>query len=162
MRVTAPRGRSIASASARPVGGSSLPAPYGTLGYGVPAGIGAAFAARSATVVCLTGDGGIGYSLAELETAARYGIALTVIVLNNSALGWSRHYDRHFYSYEGATRFSDVDYAAVARGLGCDGFRVTTEDELTAAIAKAMGSTGTTLIDAVTDPDARPPVDMFD
>ena len=138
------------------------PSAYGTLGYGLPAAIGAAFAAPSASVVCLTGDGGIGYSLAELETAARYGVALTVIVLNNSALGWSRHYDRHFYGYEGETRFTDVDYAAVARGLGCDGFRVTTEGELTAAIAKAMGSTSTTVIDAVTDPDARPSVDMFD
>ena len=87
---------------------------------------------------------------------------MTVIVLNNSALAWSRQYDRHFYGYEGETRFIDVDYAAVARGLGCDGIRVTTADELAPAIAKAMASATTTVIDAVTDPEARAPVDMFD
>jgi len=138
------------------------PSAYGTLGYGFPAAIGAKLASPSSTVVCITGDGGFGYSLAELETAARCGIAVTVIVLNNSALAWSRQYDRHFYGYEGETRFADVDYAAVARSLGCDGIRVTTANELAPAIAKAMASATTTVIDAVTDPEARAPVDMFD
>jgi acetolactate synthase-1/2/3 large subunit len=138
------------------------PSAYGTLGYGFPAAIGAKLAAPSSTVVCVTGDGGFGYSLAELETAARYEIAVTVIVLNNSALAWSRQYDRHFYGYEGETRFTDVDHAAVARGLGCEGIRVTTADGLAPAIEKAMASGTTTVIDALTDPDARAPVDMFD
>ena len=137
------------------------PSAYGTLGYGFPAAIGAKLASPSSWVVCITGDGGFGYSLAELETAARCHIAVTVIVLNNSALAWSRQYDRHFYGYEGETRFIDVDYAAVARGLGCDGIRVTTADELAPAIAKAMASATTTVIDAVTDPEARAPVDMY-
>ena len=138
------------------------PSAYGTLGYGFPAAIGAKLAAPSTSVVCVTGDGGFGYALAELETAARYGIAVTVIVSNNSSLAWSRQYDRHFYGYEGETRFTDVDYAAVARGLGCAGSRVTTEDELAAALAEAIDGPSTAVIDAITDPDARPPVDMFD
>jgi acetolactate synthase-1/2/3 large subunit len=138
------------------------PSAYGTLGYGFPASIGAKLASPTSTVVCVTGDGGFGYALAELETAARYKIGVTVIVLNNSSLAWSRQYDRHFYGYEGETRFAEVDHAAVARALGCDGFRVTSEEELTAALAKATASSTTTVIDVITDPQARPPVDMFD
>jgi acetolactate synthase-1/2/3 large subunit len=113
-------------------------------------------------VVCITGDGGLGFSLGELETAARTGIAITVVVLNNGGFGWSRHYDRHFYDYEGQTNFADVDHAAVARALACEGHRVTTDEGYTAALEKALASQTTVVIDAVIDPDARPPVDMFD
>ena len=138
------------------------PGAYGTLGYGLPAAMGAKLAAPTARVVCLTGDGGLGFSLAELETAARCGIAVTVIVLNNAALAWSAHYDRHFYGYDGATRLGDVDHAAVARALGCDGIRVTTASGFAGALAEATASSRTTVIDVLTDPEARPPVDMFD
>lgn len=138
------------------------PGGYGTLGYGLPAAIGAKLATPSASVVCITGDGGVGFSLAELETAARCGVGVTVVVLNNSALGWSHHYDRHFYGYEGQTRFTDVDYAAVARGLGCEGTRVTTIEAFAAAFTHAATSKATTLLDVITDPAARAPVVMFD
>jgi acetolactate synthase-1/2/3 large subunit len=138
------------------------PSAYGTLGYGLPAAIGAKLASPGSSVICVTGDGGLGFSLGELETAARLGISVTVIVLNNGVLGWSRHYDRHFYGYEGATRFAEVDHAAVARGLGCEGVRLTDVAKFPDALAAALASPTTTVIDAITDPDARPPVDMFD
>jgi acetolactate synthase-1/2/3 large subunit len=138
------------------------PSAYGTLGYGLPAAIGAKLAAPGSTVICVTGDGGIGFSLGELETAARLGVAVTVIVLNNGGFGWSRHYDHHFYGYEGQTSFADVDHAAVARALGCEGYRVADAADYTATLAKAIGSATTTVLDVVIDRDARPPVDMFD
>jgi acetolactate synthase I/II/III large subunit len=137
------------------------PFAYGTLGYGLPAAIGAKLADPESTVVCLSGDGGIGYSLGELETAARHGVALTAIVFNNASLAWSRHYNRQYYGYEGSTDFSDVDYGAVARGLGCEGVHVATADDFADALDKALGSDVTTLIDVEVDPEARPAVDMF-
>ncbi len=137
------------------------PRAYGTLGYGLPAAIGAKLADPSSTVVCISGDGGIAFSLAELETAARYGVAVTTIVFNNSSLAWSRHYNRHFYGYDGATDFLDVDYGAVARGLGCEGVHVARAEDFVDALDKALRSDVTTLIDVQVDPDTRPPVDMF-
>ena len=137
------------------------PRAYGTLGYGLPAAIGAKLADPSSTVVCISGDGGIAFSLAELETAARYGVVVTTIVFNNSSLAWSRHYNRHFYGYDGATDFLDVDYGAVARGLGCEGVHVARAEDFVDALDKALRSDVTTLIDVQVDPDTRPPVDMF-
>ncbi|HXY73028.1 MAG TPA: thiamine pyrophosphate-binding protein [Actinomycetota bacterium] len=138
------------------------PSGYGTMGYGLPAAIGAKLAAPSSRVVCISGDGGIGFGLGELETAARVGADVTVIVMNNGGLGWSRHYNDHFYGYHGKTEYIDVDYAAVARGLGCDGAKVHTSKDFAEAFADALSSAKPTLIDASIDPAARPPVDMFD
>jgi acetolactate synthase-1/2/3 large subunit len=138
------------------------PSGYGTMGYGLPGAIGAKLAAPTSRVLCISGDGGIGYGLAELETAARVGAAVTVVVLNNGGLGWSRHYNDHYYDYHGKTEFLDVDYAAVARGLGCAGAKVHTAKDFAEALADALASGTTTLIDVAIDPEARPPVDMFD
>jgi thiamine pyrophosphate-dependent acetolactate synthase large subunit-like protein len=87
---------------------------------------------------------------------------VTVVVFDNSSLAWSRHYNRRFYGFDGATDFLDVDYAAVARGLRCDGVRVSAVDDFGAALDSAAASGTTTVIDARIDPEARPPVDMFD
>ncbi len=147
-----------------PRGGRNMigPTAYGTLGYGLPAALGAKLAAPDRPVVCVTGDGGFGYALAELETAARCGIAVTVIVLDNGVLGWSLHYNRAFHDREGATAFAPTDFAAVARGLGCRGLNARTADEFSAALIAAMESDVTTVIDVAVHPDARPPVSMFD
>jgi acetolactate synthase-1/2/3 large subunit len=137
------------------------PMGYGTMGYGLPAAIGAKLADPDSRVICISGDGGIGFSLAELETAARYGIGVTTVIFNNSGLGWSRHYNRKYYGYEGETEFSTVDYGAVARGLGCSGVHATSAAELSDALDAALGSEAPWLIDVEIDPETRPPVAMF-
>ena len=145
-----------------PAGRFVTPSGYGTMGYGLPGAIGAALASGSSRVICISGDGGIGFNLGELETASRIGAAVTIVVLNNGGLAWSRHSNDHFYGYHGKTEFGDVDYAAAARGLGCRGTKVRTSKEFAEAFAEALSSDGTTLIDATIDPAARPPVDMYD
>ncbi|HTQ46591.1 MAG TPA: thiamine pyrophosphate-dependent enzyme, partial [Polyangiaceae bacterium] len=119
-------------------------------------------ASPESRVICISGDGGVGFTLGELETAARIGAGITIVVLDNGGLAWSRHSNDHFYDYHGKTEFADVDYAAAARGLGCEGAKVHTSKGFAEALADALESTSTTLIDAVIDPEARPPVDMYD
>jgi len=145
-----------------PAGRFITPTGYGTMGYGVPGAIGAKVASPESRVICISGDGGVGFTLGELETAARIGAGITIVVLDNGGLAWSRHSNDHFYDYHGKTEFADVDYAAAARGLGCEGAKVHTSKGFAEALADALESTSTTLIDAVIDPEARPPVDMYD
>jgi acetolactate synthase-1/2/3 large subunit len=138
------------------------PRAYGALGWGLPAAIGAQFAAPGARVVCLTGDGGFGYVFQELETAARYALPLVVIVLNNRGLGFQRHYEQQFWANEGETRFLDVDFAAIARAMGCDGVTVDTFEAFAPAFDSAITSDRPIVVDVKTDLDARPPLMMFD
>jgi len=145
-----------------PAGRFITPTGYGTMGYGVPGAIGAKVASPQSRVICISGDGGVGFALGELETAARIGAAVTIVVIDNGGLGWSRHSNDYFYGYHGKTEFADVDYAAAARGLGCEGAKVHTSEDFAEALSEALASTSPTLIDAVIDPEARPPVDMYD
>src|SRR5262249_28041450 len=81
------------------------PRGYGSLGRGLPAAIGAKVAAPERPVVCVTGDGGFAYVFQELETAARYGLAITTVVLNNSCLGFQKHYEERIFHYPGDSTF---------------------------------------------------------
>jgi acetolactate synthase I/II/III large subunit len=138
------------------------PRGYGALGWGLPAAIGAKFAAPHSRVYCITGDGGFGYVFQELETAARYEIPVTVIVLNNAGLAFQRHYEERFWNRSGETAFLDVRYAEVAKAMGCHGVRIETIDAFADALREADRLQRPTVIDAVVDMDARPPLTMFD
>jgi acetolactate synthase I/II/III large subunit len=99
---------------------------FASIGYGLPAGIGARLGAPSdAPVVALTGDGGLNMALGELETAVRIGLPLTVIVVNNAASGYVKALQHDML--DGRYQSSDLtllDYAAVARQVGWEGIRV--------------------------------------
>jgi acetolactate synthase-1/2/3 large subunit len=109
--------------------------------------------------VAVSGDGGIGYHIADLETAAREGLPLTVVVFDNQSLGSSK---ASMLTNEGVDQSTDfhpgVDYAAVARGFGCEGQVVTEVDELGDALSEAVGSDAPTLLDVHVDANAFPPV----
>jgi acetolactate synthase-1/2/3 large subunit len=138
------------------------PRGYGSLGWGLPAAIGAKAAAPDRPVICITGDGGFAYVFQELETAARYGIAITTVVLNNSCLGFQKHYEEQIFHYPGDSAFLDVDHAMLARSMHCSGVRVSNPDDLGDALRDAVGAEKPTVIDVVTDPDALPAVMMFE
>jgi len=128
----------------------------GSLGWGFPGAMGVKCALPDTPVVCFAGDGGFYYHLAELETAARYGINLVVVVNNNSALNQEiPHFDK---SYGGDPDergremwgFSDVNFAKVAESLGCVGIRVERPAELSKALERALTAGKPVVIDAVT------------
>lgn len=136
----------------------------GSLGWALPAALGVQLA-RPEKVVCITGDGGVGYHLADIETAVRYKLPVVVLVLNNNGLAFEYHEQK--YRWNGnvvpeANDFGAADYAAVARALGADGRNVATREELDAALAAALSSDRPCVIDIAIDREAFPPVTNFD
>lgn len=136
----------------------------GSLGWGLPGAIGVKCAAPERTVVCFAGDGGVYYHMAELETAARYGINIVLVVNNNSAL--NQEIPLVNGAYKGLLSeksrdiwgFLDVNFARVAENMGCLGIRVEKADELPAAFARAFAANRPVVIDVVTDENAMAPV----
>jgi acetolactate synthase I/II/III large subunit len=129
------------------------------LGWGLPLALGAKAARPQAPVICVAGDGGFGHVWAELETAVRERLAVTIIVLNNSILGFQKHAELvNFGAYTSAIDFAPVDHAAIARAVGATGIRVETAGELGPALEKALAAETVTLLDVLTDPAAHPPI----
>jgi len=92
----------------------------GTMGFGLPAAIGAALAAPERTVVCVTGDGSLLMNIQELATAAELGVNVKVVLLNNNALGLVSQQQRMFYGRRlYASKFeSQPDFGRIAEGFG--------------------------------------------
>ena len=128
------------------------PRGFAGLGYALPAAIGVATGAPGRRVVALTGDGALAYALGELPTVREHGLPITVVVLNNSSLGWIRWYRRIAFG-RGFDQpdFSDVAFADVATALGWSAARVTEPRDLRDAFTAALGADGPSLVDVVTD-----------
>jgi len=110
-----------------------------SIGYGLPGGIGAALAAPQMPVVAITGDGGFNMMLGEIETARRAGIGLTIVVVNNAASGYVKALQHAMF--RGRYQSSDLvemDYAAIARAMGCAGIRVDDPGHLGAALREGL------------------------
>jgi acetolactate synthase I/II/III large subunit len=126
-----------------------------SIGYGLPGGIGAALAAPDTPVVAIGGDGGFNMTLGELETARRAGIGLTIVVVNNAASGYVKALQHAIF--RGRYQSSDLvemDYAAIARAMGCNGIRVEDPDQLPAALAKGLAErTRPTVLDVIVTRD---------
>jgi acetolactate synthase-1/2/3 large subunit len=108
------------------------------------------------------GDGAFHYHLAELETAVRKGIAVTVVVNDNSAFAQGRAAIRRLYGNrpgdpDDINAFSRVDFAAVARAYGAEGVRVERPADIAPALRAAIASPRVTVVDVVTDPAPRTP-----
>jgi acetolactate synthase-1/2/3 large subunit len=142
--------------------GQSYLRAAGSLGWSFPAALGAKCAAPGRPVVCFTGDGGFYYHLAELETARRRGIAVAVIVNNNSGFGQNLTGARRALGNRPGTiddlvRFGPTDFAAVARSFGVRGLRVEQAGEIAPALAEAIGAQESVVVDVVTDIEPRAP-----
>jgi acetolactate synthase-1/2/3 large subunit len=112
---------------------------FASIGYGLPGGIGAALAAPDRPVVAISGDGGFNMMLGELETARRTGCGLTVIVVNNAASGYVKALQHAMMGgrYQSAD-LSEMDYAAIARTMGCGGIRTEDPEALSPALRQGM------------------------
>jgi len=133
------------------------------LGWGLPLALGVKAARPRSPVLCIAGDGAFGHVWSELETAHRTRTAVVVTVLNNGVLGYQKDAeDVKFGRHTSACRFEPVDHAAIARACGCRGVRVEHADEYGPALAEALASGEPCLIDVDTDPEAYPPITLFD
>jgi acetolactate synthase I/II/III large subunit len=129
----------------RKAGGFLQAAGSGPMGYAIPAAIAAKLHQPDSVAVAVCGDGGFAMTMHGLMSAVQYGIPIVVIVFNNSVLGWVMKWEGEF-----AGELSEFDHAAIARGMGCDGIRVTRPEDLQNAISKACASKLPTVIDVVT------------
>jgi acetolactate synthase-1/2/3 large subunit len=141
--------------------GQRFLAPRGLagLGWGLPMALGAKVAHPNRPVVCIAGDGGFAHVWAELETAVRSKLPVTIILLNNGILGYQKHAELYqFSTYTSAINFAPVDHAAIARSCGAGGVRIENPDDLGPAIQAALKSPVATLIEVMTSSDAYPPI----
>lgn len=114
------------------------PGALGCIGIGTAFGIGAALAAPDRTVAVLTGDGAFGFNAMEIDTAARHGVPLLVVVANNGAWQIEVHDQTTTHGKVIGTRLQRADHAAMARAFGAHGERVEKASELPAALARAL------------------------
>ena len=138
----------------------------GSLGWGLPAAIGAKCAAPDRPVICFTGDGGMYYHVTELDTALRYGINTVTVVNNNASLNQERALNERIWGGREAGSdelwmLSDCDFAGVAEKMGCVGIQVNRPGELGGALEKALASGKPALVDVKTNIEgiAPPPWD---
>ncbi len=101
------------------------PTGYGTLGYALPAAIGAKLGRPEDRVLALAGDGGVLFSIAELAAAAQEGLALPVVVVDNSGYGEIRNEMRDRGDTPLGVDFAGLDFAALGRAFNCHGESAT-------------------------------------
>lgn len=129
---------------------------FGCLGVGVPFAIAASLAYPDRRVLVVSGDGAFGVNAMEIDTAVRHGARIVVIVANNAAWNIERYDQLENYGRVVGTELGDSDYAAMARGLGAHGERVTDPADLAGAVARAIEN-APALIDVVVSRDAPSP-----
>lgn len=144
--------------------GQSYIRAAGSLGWGLPAALGAKLALADRPVLLFSGDGGFWYHVAELETALRWNIDAVLLVNNNRSL--NQVIDPCKEAYGGELRgrhaelwqFRDVSFAAVARAIGVEGIRVEKPGELAGALDKAFSCGRPCVVEVVTDMTAMAPL----
>jgi acetolactate synthase I/II/III large subunit len=133
--------------------GQSMVRAAGSLGWSLPASIGAKCALPDREVICLTGDAGFYYHIAELETARRYGVSVIVVVNNNRSMNQeARLWDAGNADQAKNWTFTDASFTDVARGFGCHAERVDDPADFAGALDKARASGLPAVIDVRTDP----------
>jgi len=121
----------------------------GTMGFGLPAAIGAQMAYPDKTVIDIAGDGSIQMNIQELATAKQYNCPVKVAILNNGYLGMVRQWQELFYNKRYASTPMDVtpDFVDLAKAYGAVGLRATTKDEVEPVIAEALATDNIVIMD---------------
>ena len=136
------------------------PAGAGTLGYGLPAGIGAKLAYPDARIVAIEGDGGSMFTIAELAAAVQAGVRMCLIVVDNGGYGEIRNEMEDRGDTPSGVKLTGPDFPALAQAMGARGIHVDGADALLAALSEAEAAVGPTLIH-ITE-DSRAGADMLD
>ena len=135
----------------------------GSLGWALPAAIGAKCAAPDRPVICFTGDGGAWYHLTELETAVRNNINTIWVINNNSSLNQERHLNEEIFGgakpgSDQMWKFNQGQFAEIAKLMGCVGIEVNKPNEINTALEQAIESGKPSVIDVKTDIEGIAPI----
>jgi tartronate-semialdehyde synthase len=127
----------------------------GTLGFDLPAAIGAKIAQPEATVVAVMGDGGFGFMVEELAMACQHHIPVIVVIINNGYLSLIRQNQRYAYEYEYAVDLTydglGVDFVKLAESFGAYGERVSKPEEIRPALERAAESGKPAIVDVIVE-----------
>ena len=128
---------------------------FGTMGYGLPAAIGAKAAKPDMDVMAITGDGGLQMVMQELATSLAEDLPVTVVLLNNGTLGMVRQWQKLFWNerYSATTLRCDPDFVKLAESFGAKGIRVERPGEIADALKEARDCGRTCIVDITVDPD---------
>ncbi len=120
----------------------------GTMGFGLPAAIGAAFQQPERMALCISGDGSIMMNIQELETAAEHQLNIKVIIMNNNHLGMVRQQQKLFYQarFSGINNRHRANFALIAEGMGVRGIDLTDADNPQQLLAEALATPGPCVI----------------
>jgi acetolactate synthase-1/2/3 large subunit len=121
----------------------------GTMGFGFPAAIGAAFACQDQPVCCIAGDGSFMMNIQELDTCTRYNIPVKIFIFNNSCLGMVRQWQQLFYDhrYSNTIYSRNPDFVKIADGMGVKAFSATEPSQVRNTIEAALEFSGPALVD---------------
>lgn len=124
----------------------------GTMGFGLPAAVGAKFGAPERTVCLFVGDGGLQMTLQELGTIKAYGVNVKIVLLTNSVLGMVRQWQELFFKQRfSETDLSNPDFIALAAAYGIKGRRIEKREELDGAIEEMLQHDGSYLLEAIVE-----------
>jgi acetolactate synthase-1/2/3 large subunit len=125
----------------------------GTMGYGLPAAIGAKIARPEATVICVSGDGSIMMNVQEMATLKRYGIDVKILLFDNSALGLVRQWQEIFFdgNYSEVHLSDNPDFAGVARAFGIQACSIGEPEEVKGAIEWLLNTKGAAMLHVAID-----------
>ncbi|MBI3359335.1 MAG: biosynthetic-type acetolactate synthase large subunit [Nitrospirae bacterium] len=126
----------------------------GTMGYGLPAAIGAQMANRDSLVVCIAGDGSVVMNIQELATAVAYNLQVKVAIINNKYLGMVRQWQQLFYNgrYSSSFMGDSPDFVKLSEAFGAVGLRATKVGEVEGVLEEAFRVTTPVVIDFQVDP----------
>jgi acetolactate synthase-1/2/3 large subunit len=128
----------------------------GTMGFALPAAMGAKMGIPDAPVWAVAGDGGIQMNIQELATLQQQGVTVKVAIMNNGYLGMVRQWQQFFHSRNySETPITGPDYVKLADAYGLTGMRITRREDVSAAIHKAMETEGTVIIDFVIESESN-------
>jgi acetolactate synthase-1/2/3 large subunit len=144
----------------------------GTMGFGLPAAIGAQVAFPDKVVVDIAGDGSIQMNIQEMATAVQYGLPVKIVILNNRCLGMVRQWQQLFYDKRYSHTIMDhaPDFVKLAEAYGATGLRANRPDEVELVLAKGLAAPGPVIMEFVVEseecvypmvPAGRPITDML-
>lgn len=127
----------------------------GTMGYGFGAAIGGAFGKKGKHVIFVTGDGSFNMNLNEFSTAVTQNLPVTILLMNNKALGMVRQWQKIFYGkrFSQTTVNKKTDYVRLAEAFGAKGMRIEKEEDILPVLTRAIAEPSPVLVDCRIDSD---------